>query len=79
MDGQDMARRTDEARGEAEATARFDTLRRMRRRRTETTAQTCVSLGQQPEKRFEPLRRDRDEPGLRMDHARLKAPLPRQS
>jgi hypothetical protein len=77
MDGQDMARRAAAIRTEADADARIEVVRRRRRRRV-ATAETCVELGRQPEKRFEPLQRERTEPGLRMDHARLRAPTPRQ-
>lgn len=78
MDGGDMVRRAQVARIEANADARHDVMRQRRRRRAASAA-TCLALGQQPQKRFEPLRRGREEPGLRMDHARLRAPSPRQA
>ncbi len=78
MDGQDIARRIAAVRMEADADARNEVMRRRRRRRSATAA-TCVALGQQPEKRFEPMQRERAEPGLRMDHARLRPPSPRQA
>lgn len=78
MNGQDLARRMGAVRTEADADARKEVLRRRPRRRV-ATAETCVELGQQPDRRLEAMRRERAEPGLRMDHARLRPPAPPQS
>jgi hypothetical protein len=57
MDGTDVARRRSWSRQEAEAKARADALRRQKHAVPTATAAECLRVGQEPEKRLEPLRR----------------------
>jgi len=74
----DLSRRIGTLSEVARASAKAEQLRRQRPEKTRATARDCLDRGKNPERRLETMRREHDEPGMRLQHARLKVPEPRQ-